>query len=112
MDGSDGLAVISQKNVLISPNSPNNMELRGIFIAQKGHFGRNHYSGSIKESLEIHGSIISKGRVGTRWSSGSVTVSGYLKRENYIDSNLVHDPPSFVPHTSSEFEIINWEELE
>lgn len=112
LDGSDGLSVIGEKNVLISPDSPDAMELRGIFIAQKGHFGRNHYPDNIKEKLEIHGSIISNGRVGTQWTSGSSIVSGYLKRENYIDANLVYSPPPFVPYTGSEFRVVDWEELE
>jgi len=108
----DGLALIGENNVLISPSSPDNMELKGIFIAQKGHFGRNHYSGNIKEQLEITGSIVSNGRVGTQWVSGSVTVSGYRKRENYIDRNLIYSPPPFVPYTTFEFEIIRWQEVE
>ncbi|MFH1462365.1 MAG: hypothetical protein ABIG08_01530 [bacterium] len=112
LDGSDGLGVIGERNVLISPDSPDRMELRGIFIAQKGHFGRNHYSGNIREQLEIYGSIVSNGRVGTKWSSGGQVVSGYLRRENYNDSNLIYNPPPFVPNISSEFKIVNWEEVE
>lgn len=111
-DGSDGLSVIGERNILISPDSPNTMELRGIFVAQKGHFGRNLYWGDIKDKLEIHGSIVSNGRVGTKWSSGSSIVSGYLKRENYIDPNLIYSPPPFVPYTSLEFKIVDWREME
>lgn len=112
LDGTDGLAVIGEGNVLIGPDSPNKMELRGIFLAQKGHFGRNHYSGNLKEELEITGSIISNGRVGTKWSSGGQVVSGYLKRENYFDTNLVYSPPPFVPYASREFQLVEWEEIE
>ena len=111
-DGSDGLSIIGEKNVLISPDSPNQMELRGIFIAQKGHFGRNHYPGNIKEKLELYGSVVSNGRVGTKWSSGGQIVSGYLNRENYFDQNLVYSPPPFVPYVTSEFSIVEWEEVE
>jgi len=111
-DGSDGLAVISERNILISPDSPDQMEMRGIFVAQKGRFGRNHYPGDIKESLEIAGSIVSNGRVGTKWTSGSVIVSGYLERENYNDPNLIYNPPPFAPSIGSEFKIIDWEEVE
>jgi len=112
LDGSDALALVGQNNVLISPESPDIMELQGIFIAQKGHFGRNHYPWNIKEGLEIHGSIVSNGRVGTRWSSGSVIVSGYSKRENYIDSSLVYFTPPFIPSIAPDFEIVHWEEIE
>ncbi len=109
-DGSNGLALIAEKNILISPDSPNNMILQGIFIAQKGHFGRNLYYWNIKDKLEITGAIVSNGRVGTKWSSGSFVVSGYLKRENYIDSNLIYNPPPFVPYAESDFKILKWRE--
>jgi hypothetical protein len=112
LDGSDGLGVISQNNILISPDSPNRMELRGIFIAQKGRFGINHYSWNIKDKLEIYGSIVSNKRVGTQWTSSGAIVSGYRERENYFDSNLIYEPPPFIPYASSDFEIMNWEEIE
>jgi len=112
LNGSDGLAVVSERNVLISPASPDQVELRGIFVAQKGYFGRNYYSDNIRDKLEIYGSIISNGRVGTQWTSGGHIVSGYLKRENYFDADLVYRPPYFVPYTSPDFKIINWEEIE
>jgi hypothetical protein len=111
LDGSDGFALIGERNVLIGPQSPNKMELRGIFIAQKGRFSRNHYPGNFREKLEIYGSIISYGRVGTQWISGSQIVSGYLKRESYFDSNLVYNSPPFVPYLDPEFKVIHWEEL-
>ncbi|MDP2926710.1 MAG: hypothetical protein Q8N65_01050, partial [bacterium] len=86
-DGSDGLTLMAEKNILIGPQSPNQMELKGIFLAQKGRFSRNHYPGNLREKLEIVGSIGSHGRVGTQWISGSVIVSGYLKRESAVDVN-------------------------
>ncbi len=110
-DGSDSLALISERNVLIGPQSPSQMEIRGIFIAQKGRFSRNHYPNNFKEKLEIYGSIVSNGRVGTQWISGSQIVSGYLKRESYYDSKMAYGPPVFVPYTSPEFKITSWEEI-
>jgi len=114
-DGSDGLAILAQHNNLIGLYSPDAMELKGIFLAQTGHFGRNHYPCSkysphcVRSKLEITGSIVSNGRVGTRWSGG---ISGYLKRENYFDPNLVYSPSPFVPYASPEFKILDWEEIE
>jgi hypothetical protein len=110
-DGSDGLTLIGERNVLIGPNSPNIMKLRGIFVAQKGRFSRNHYSWNIREKLEIYGSIISNGRVGTKWTSGGQVISGYQKRETYVDPYLLYDPPVFTPFISLEYKIVNWQEL-
>ena len=110
-DGSDGLTLIGERNILIGPQSPNIMELRGIFVAQKGRFSRNHYPNNIREKLEIYGSIISNGRVGTKWVSGSQVVSGYLKRETYVDPYLLYNPPVFTPFISPQYKIVSWEEL-
>lgn len=113
LDGSDGLTAIGEKNILISPDSPNEMELRGIFIAQKGHFGRNFYWQNLREKLEVYGSVISKGRAVTTWlASISRPISGYVKGEYYFDSNLLYSPPPLTPFVSEEFKIVSWEELE
>ena len=110
--GPSGLTLVAEDDMLISPDSPNEMELHGVFVAQKGHFSRNYYYYSnIRDRLEISGSIISKGRVGTQWTSGSIIMSGYRERENYIDTNLVYSPPPFTPSVSDEFTIFNWEEV-
>lgn len=111
LDGSDGFALIAERNILIGPQSPNQMELRGIFIAQKGRFGRNHYLNNFREKLEIYGSVISNGRVGTQWTSGGTIVSGYTKRESYFDTNLIYNPSPFVPHLEPNFKIIDWKEV-
>lgn len=111
LGGADSLTLIGERNVLIGPDSPNVMELRGIFLAQKGRFSRNHYPGNFREKLEIYGSIISNGRVGTKWISGSQVISGYLKRESYFDSVLIYNPPPFTSFIDPEFKIIKWEEL-
>jgi hypothetical protein len=110
-DGIDSLALIGERNILIGPQSPDQMQLKGIFIAQKGLFGRNHYPNNIKSLLQIHGSIVSNGRVGTQWVSGSTIISGYSQRETYFDTNLIYNPPSFVPYVEPDFKIINWNEI-
>lgn len=111
LDGSGGLAVVAERNILVGPQSPSQIELRGVFIAQKGYFGRNYYQNNIRDKLEIRGSIISNGRVGTQWISGGQIVSGYRNRESYFDANLVYQPPYFVPYITPDFKIIDWEEI-
>ena len=106
-----GVTLISEGNILLPPDSPNEMELEGIFIAQRGYFGRKHFPNNTKEKIEITGSIVSYGRVGMTWISGSQIISGYLQRENYIDLDLIYFPPLFTPRTSPNFEIIKWNEI-
>lgn len=117
-EGADGLTIVSQGDNLIALHSPDNMVLRGIFIAQKGRFGRNHYPCAkypnycIRNSLSIFGSIISAGHIGTQWITlGGQIVSGYRNRETYVDKNLIYNPPPFTPFLFSRFGIIKWEEL-
>lgn len=112
LDGSSGLGLVSEGDILISPDSPDYMTVRGILVAQKGHFGRNLYWWNKREKLEIHGSVVSNGRVGTKWSSGSFVVSGYKERKNYVDTHLIYDPPCFVPYVTSDFKVFRWEEVE
>jgi len=109
--GSDGLALIAERNVLIGPQSPNNMEVHSILVAQKGRFGRNHYPDNFKNDLAIYGSVVSYGRVGTQWTSGGQMVSGYATRHTYFDQNQVYNPPPFIAHMSSDYEIVSWQEI-
>ena len=120
-DGSDGLTAIAENSVLIPSNSPDDMVLRGIFIAQKGKFGRNYYtygypsyaySGYKRNSLDMVGSIVSNGRVGTKWSCGGVYCSGYETRTNSYDRKLATDPPPLTPFVDDEYRFIEWREEE
>ena len=110
-DGTNGFSVIAENNILISPSSPNQLELRGVFIAQKGHFGRNHYPNNFRDKLTIIGSVVSNGRVGTQWTSGSYMVSGYAERENVVDTKLIYSPCPFIPFIEYDFKVIKWEEI-
>jgi len=110
LDGSDGLTVIAEDYLLISNNSPQNMTMRGIFIAQNGSFGRNYYEGNTRSTLTIHGSIVSQGRVGTKWTCGGSFCSGYENRVNAYDRLLAFDPPPFTPPASPDEKFILWRE--
>jgi len=116
--GTDGLVLVGQNNVLITPDAPDYMDLYGVFIAQNGHFGRNHYSSwrypqyAKKEQLVIYGSIVSNGRVGTQWTSGGSWVSGYRERQNIYDTELSLGPPPFLPCLTEEFGFREWHEVQ
>jgi hypothetical protein len=110
-DGSDGLTAIAENSILISYNSPQYMELNGIFIAQNGYFGRNYYAWNIREELEITGTIVSNGRVGTQWTSSFWGVtSGYENRLNAFDGRLADAPPPLTPYISDKYDYSRWRE--
>ena len=125
----NGLTAIGEEDVLISLQSPNIMNVNGIFIAQKGHFGRNHYctndctstSGDqglpssldsyvTRSTLNTNGTIVSNGRFGTKWTSGSTFISGYSQRNDAYDSTLAKSPPPFTPATSDDYKFVDWRE--
>lgn len=117
-----GLLVIGEYDVLIGLVVPTDMELNGIFIAQNGHFGRNHYDTSMpnaweeyimRNSLTINGTIVSNGREGTKWVNGSGNfISGFQTRYNAYDRNLVADPPPLTPEVSDTYRFIEWREMD
>lgn len=119
-DGSDGLTIIAEGNIHISPESPSNLDIEGILVAQEGNFGRNLYPCwyapyDLRDTLSVRGSIISNDRVGTRWSYTLSPYcfneeSGYTTRINSYDRNLATDPPPFTPTASPDYKFVEWRE--
>lgn len=128
--GNDGLTVIGEQDILIGLQVPDTMNINGIFIAQKGKFGRNHYCqndcstqqgnqglpGSLdpyvtRSTLNTTGTIVSKGRVGTKWTSNGSFVSGFSQRNDSFDQDLSVSPPPFTPWTSEDYNLYEWREV-
>jgi len=131
-----GILAVAEDDVLVGLVVPDDMSLNGIFVAQSGRFGRNHYEeGDLprtclwwwwfctswdepyaqyvtRNSLPMNGTIVSNGRVGTKWSSGGVFVSGFNTRYNSYDRDLVDNPPPLAPKTSDDYKFIEWREVE
>ncbi|MFZ1987720.1 MAG: hypothetical protein WAV21_01660 [Minisyncoccia bacterium] len=119
-DGSDGFTLIAERNVLVTPDSPQNMTLHGIFIAQGGAFGRNLYGcpGSYepKGTLTILGTTVSNKRTGTKWVNGcyswwtGYSDAGYQTRIDSYDRRMASDPPPFTPLVSADYQLMDWRE--
>jgi hypothetical protein len=114
-DGTAGLTLVAEGNMLISPQSPTNMTLNGIFIAQTGAFGRNLYdcpsSYEPKSTLTILGTTVSNKRTGTKWINGcGGSDAGYQTRTDAYDRRLATDPPPFTPYTSTDYVFVDWRE--
>lgn len=111
---SSGLTVIGEKNVRIALYSPDQLTLNGIFIAQKGYFGRDYYQightpWHIRTKMTLKGSIISNKRIVILW--GGANMSGYINRDESYDAALATAPPPLTPFTDDEYEFVKWEEL-
>jgi hypothetical protein len=121
-DSDSGLLAISEDDVDIGLVVPDNMTANGIYIAQNGRFGRNHYervylSNSLdpyvcRDTLTRFGSVISNGRVGTQWTgtscSGGTFGSGFENRNTSFDADQVDSPPPLTPETSDVFIFDSW----
>ena len=123
----DGLLVLAEHDVLLGVEVPNDMTVNGIFVAQGGRYGRNHYTYSRlpnppgptnykpyydRNSLTMIGTVVSNGRVGTQWVSSGSFISGFRNRTNSFDRNLVDDPPPLLPSTSEVYDFVRWREVE
>ena len=118
--GTDGAAFIAERDVLVGLVVPNTMSINGVFIAQTGKFGRNHYSTSYlsssldqyvtRSALNTLGTVVSKGRVGTKWTSGGSFVSGFSQRTDSYDAQLASNPPPFLPAISDDYVFRLWQE--
>lgn len=114
-DGTDGLTLIAEHNVLISPSAPNSMTLNGIFIAQDGAFGMNAYDSCTYAdktgTLTILGTTVSNKRTGTQWTSFCGAYhKGFQNRIDSYDRRIATDPPPFTPVVSADYEFVDWRE--
>ena len=110
-DGSDGLTLVGENDILIQYNIPYNLDINGVFIAQKGRFGRNHYDNGSKDkrgTMTIFGSIVSFKRVGTKWTNNGVFISGFANRYDSYDRKLATDAPPFTPYINDEYRFVEW----
>jgi hypothetical protein len=129
VSGTDaGLLAIAEDDVDVGLEVPTDLRTDGIYVAQKGRYGRNHYcqncmvSGTnrglpvlldpyvCRNSHTNYGSVISHGRVGTQWSGsacGSYN-SGFANRITSFDLNQVESPPPLTPETSDVYTLKDW----
>lgn len=108
-DGNHTLGLLAQKDLLISYYAPNNLEIDAALIAQNGSAQRFFFSGDIKGSITIYGSIASFGIWTWSWVNGSGTVtSGYQNTSAVYDSNLLYAPPPSFPLTTNGYQQMSW----
>lgn len=114
-DGDDVIGLIAQRNVLIPLIVPDNMEIDGVLMAQKGAFRRYYFPWwyspyDKRDVLTLYGSIISNDIPVTTWvySSGQLA-GGFETVYTIYDFHLVYAPPPYFPYTN-EKKILRWDE--
>jgi hypothetical protein len=80
------------------------LEVDAALIAQNGSFERYSYSGSLKGTLTVYGSISSFG-----WAAVYYGSNGFQTRNYTYDSSLLYSPPPKFPLSSDGYEQINWQ---
>lgn len=115
-DGTHSFGAVAQRHVLIPYSAaPDNLQLDGAFIAQKGRFGRRYYPWGVhrlKTSMTRYGMIASNLVPVTAWVDGEgQVVSGYRQGSSSYDPHLLYLPPPYFP-TTGQYQFISWEEVE
>lgn len=109
-DGNHKLGLIAQRNIMVPRYAPNNLTIDAALLSQKGHvYYRNYNSNSLKNNIEIYGSIITNKFWTWSWISGSSVVDGYQTTNTIYDNTLAFYPPPFFPTTGG-FIRLSWEE--
>ena len=126
-DGTTGLTAMAQHSVLYPLIVPDQMSVRGIFVAQSGYYGRNFYNcyyggtNSRRTSLALQGTVVSNQRPATKWGYNSLgwgcagggsssDYSGFNTRTTTYDQILAFSPPPFTPATSVDYKLTMWRE--
>ena len=123
-DGTNVLGLISQSDIYVPLyTAPDDLEINGALMAQKGHVFRKYYTSSgwrkvpgsarnyvLRENLSLYGVIITNTIWTWSWVDGwGNTISGYRNTETIYDPNLTYNPPPGFP-TTGEYQILQWEE--
>lgn len=108
----DTLALIAEKDVVISDDAPYNTEIDASIMALGDSFTvENWWKSPAKGTLTVYGGVIQRDRgpVGTFDSRTNSKQSGYSKDYQY-DSRLLANPPPFYP-TTGDYVVVSWEEI-
>ncbi|MFC1698531.1 hypothetical protein ACFL1I_01060 [Candidatus Omnitrophota bacterium] len=111
-ESADTLALIAERDVVVSSAAPYDLEINASILALGSSFVvEEWWEGPAKGTLTVYGGIIQdeRGPVGTFDSDTNTRMSGYSKNYQY-DFRLLEDPPPFYP-TTGDFVILLWEEL-
>lgn len=107
----DVLALIAERDVVISQSAPNDIEVDASIMALGNSFiVENWWQGPAKGTLAAYGGIIQRqrGPVGTFNPSTGQRASGYSKDYSY-DPRLPTSPPPFYPRTG-DYISLYWKE--
>ncbi len=108
-DGTNSLGLLAQKHILLSYNSPNNLEINAAMIAQNGSAQHFYWANRTKGTITVYGAVLSYGIWTWSWVNGSGTcTSGYCTTNTTYDTSLLYAPPPSFPLTTDGYQQISW----
>lgn len=108
-DGSDKIGLITQTDILVTRNAPNNIEIDAAMIAKDGQIRIDSYPYEHKGNIKVYGSMAHKGGLLWTYDYGGGLWSGYQTTNTIIDQNNVLNPPPKFPLTGA-YAILSWRE--
>ncbi len=118
-DGSDVIGLIAQGNINSGLVSDDTYEIDAALVAENGRVGRYYYNSNcviggtnyyIRNSLTLLGMIATAVRYG--FAYGSPVISGYTTRNINYDANLLYGPPPSFPQATTQYQVINWQQVQ
>lgn len=110
-DGTDALGLIAGRDIVITKDAPENMEIDAVLLSMKGNAKRHHYKNNTKTNLLIYGSVITMKSWYWNWiDSKGKKDSGYVTANLTYDANLTYGPPPGFPF-GADYNLISWEEV-
>lgn len=108
-DGTNALGLLSQQDIIVTYQSPNNLEIDAALIAQNGSAQRYYYAGDIKNSIFIYGTVASNGTWTWSWVNGGGSItSGYSNTNTTYDGSLLFSPPPSFPLSAAGYQQVSW----
>ena len=112
-DGSAGITVIADRNVLVANNAPARLSLEGVFVAERGTIGQSSYvcgSGGAKETLGVYGTLASYNPLRLSWNTECPEGNGYPEITTAPQYALAKNPPVFTPQIADGWVMAGWNE--
>lgn len=103
------IGLIAQKRIVLSYNVPNNLNIDAAMLTKNDYIFFPDYTGRLKSTLNIFGSMAHRGGLVFTWVSGSTILSGFPTTHYDFDTDLVFDPPPYFPKSGS-YQISSWQE--
>jgi hypothetical protein len=123
-DGQDVISLIAQNNINLGLHSSDTIRIDAALVAQNGRVGRYYYPTGCttyykRNTVTLYGMIATNQRYGFSFtgsnnflcSDGTWRASGYCTRNITYDANLLYGPPPSFPLTSSQYQVISWQEI-